>query len=368
MGVAENICRACNKSFSTSGSRRRHEFDSHHFKVDKGRTVSPSLVGVRSQSTPAPMDIDEEFATPHTTTARVTRRSLFSSVSPNESTHVPVLSPSPCSTSVTATNTDIDMEAEPSEIVCSSCCHKFQNLINFQRHKPCKLQCVPNALGDKNPVVLRPPKNIHETMAILKQLSETDQIRLCQYQHWCVRDLYPITFPGTGAAGNELFHAYTANRHSSRLLKQFLKMEKMIKLPRFIIIEDTERGVSSFISESYLRPLSEFNVTVTNSDFVVTQNATSSSCGGDSGPGHVGGDDGGGDDSDPGDDWSDPGDDWSDNGDDDDSGDNEGSDNDSEDSGVISHRLQPAPTVPSAFAAIRHLLPSTFQPGVDGQG
>ena len=47
--------------------------------------------------------------------------------------------------------------------------------------------------------------------------------------------------------------------------------------------------------------------------------------------------------------------------------DNESNDSDDSDSGAISHRLQPAP-LPSAFANIQHLLPSTFQPGLDGQG
>ena len=360
MGVAENICRACNRSFSNSGNRRRHELDTHHFKVDQGRTVSPTVVEVRSRSLPTPMDTDEDFATPGRRSGRSSRRSLFTSVSPIESPHVPVLSLTPSPTFDPGSTADIEMEDSTNEVVCSSCCRKFSSMYYYKKHKPCKLQSESAEFGDINPVVLRPPRNIPETMDILRQLSETDQIQLCQLQHWAVRDLYPITFPGSGAAGTEMFHAYTANTHSTRLLRQFLMVEKRIFLPRCIIIEDTENGVSSYISESYLRPLPEFYYTVTNSDFEVTLDATDSRGGGGGG----GSDDGdsGGDDSDPGPgDDSDPGDDDSDDSSDD------SSDYDSDGSGVISHRLQPAP-VPSAFAAIRHLLPSTFQPGVDGQG
>ena len=89
-------------------------------------------------------------------------------------------------------------------------------------------------------------------------------------QNWAIKGYYPLVFPGRGIT-NPMLNCYTAGNKSTKVLKEILKYESPISLPRHIVIEDESRGLKAFLSSQYLTPLPEF-LFVSNNDANVVSN------------------------------------------------------------------------------------------------
>ena len=128
---------------------------------------------------------------------------------------------------------------------------------------------------DQIPVtILTKPKNMEKSLPILMMLSDVDLIKLCQTQSWWIPNIYPFVFPGSGVrTGSQglppILKACTANKESKHLLKLLINVEGKALLPRNIVIVH-EDGSKSFIPESMLVPLTQFNTEVLPSVISVT--------------------------------------------------------------------------------------------------
>ena len=72
-----------------------------------------------------------------------------------------------------------------------------------------------------------------------------------------------------------LLSEYTAGNKSTKVLKEFLKYEEAITLPKNILIKDENRGLEAYLSSSCLTPLPEFNYSSNTNMFVVVQSQES---------------------------------------------------------------------------------------------
>ena len=120
------------------------------------------------------------------------------------------------------------------------------------------------------PIILRPPKNLEETIKFLEEnLCVSDIIKLCRLQSWALKGYWPLVFPGRGHAV-PLFSEYTAGSKSGDHLRMLIKDNQDVSLPRKIIIEDNGRFLKAHLRESTLEPRG-FSYTSGPSDYVVTR-------------------------------------------------------------------------------------------------
>ena len=360
LGLAANVCRVCNKSFSQSQSRTRHEKDIHKLVISKdNKTLSPVPLPVpRHQSCPTPSQ--DIFTTPlasrHSSIS--SRRNLFPELdqSPPVPMSLPTSSTSKMSISTVDSSRSLEVEGEKpgdNPLVCSSCNHQYTNTSSYKRHLPCRYEASKERLQkNENILKLGPPEEKHKVYQLLQHLTCENYIELCITQNWCARDIWPFVFVGAQRSGSGIFDEYTANKQSLYLLKQFLSIKKVISLPKRILIEDTKCDIKSLLSGSLLRPPDEhFTITETEDFYIVTSLGGGGGDGGD-------GDDGDNDDND------DSSNDESDH-------DEEKDDEDEDDGDTMSYARQPQPHPFGAlggFQNIQHLLPRSFDPGADGQG
>ena len=256
--------------------------------------------------------------------------------------------------------------------------------------------------------VLTPPKNREQSIMILNRLPLVERLKLCMLQGWCIQGLYPFCFFSSTRMGRSgvpaIFSSYTAlgHSHTSQVLRDFLRVESMIVLPKNIILLDEDRQIRLYLGPNNLRPnLGDFSVTENDSSFQVTlrRNSRSSSPGVHSQDqtGGIRGRDGGGGRDDGGPPFMDESDDEDDNNqgrrndltgglgegggdndgpplldesddEDDEGNDEDDGDNDEVDDGYSAHipdSPSPPPTNPSHPAV--QLIPN-FSPGSDGLG
>ena len=146
---------------------------------------------------------------------------------------------------------------------------------------------VDDALLDRTLIepatVLRPPKNRQEAMRILSGLHFSERVNLCRSQEWCIEGLYPFCFLGLWRIGSHgvppILSSYSICRYPqpAESLKEYLRTEKRIVLPKHIIIDDSERNVRLYLNPDNLRPLgTSFVVDESPSCFTVTLEQTSS--------------------------------------------------------------------------------------------
>ena len=108
--------------------------------------------------------------------------------------------------------------------------------------------------------MLRPPKNRVEAKRILSGLPYTSQVNLCRTQGWCMSDVYPLCFMGQNRVGRHgvppVLSQLTACRYpqTHEGLKEYLRIEHSLVLPKHIIIDDSERDVRLYLSPDILRP------------------------------------------------------------------------------------------------------------------
>ena len=127
------------------------------------------------------------------------------------------------------------------------------------------------------PTILRPPKKRDEARRIIAGLHFVDRVMLCQSQDWCETNTYPYVFMGQTRIGSygipPLLVSLTACRHPHNVegLKEFLRRENTIVLPKRIIIEDNERNVRLYLGPNFTRPPPGiFNIIETNSSFTIS--------------------------------------------------------------------------------------------------
>ena len=236
----------------------------------------------------------------------------------------------------------------------------FSNKSAYSRHLPCRFKVNEDQLRKQRiePVILTPPRERDNVLQILQQMSTIDAIKLCISQRWALRGFWPLVFrPARKGSrqGSIILNDYTADSHSKSLLCQYLQVERTLTIPVTAIITDVDRDIQAYISPELLhpKPATMFTVTPGSQTLTVTLNT---GVGG-------GGDGGGGDDSDESDDYSSDNED----GDYDSEYSNENSSEDSSDD-VITYALTQGPNPNNTFNNIQHLLPASFQPGLDGQG
>ena len=131
--------------------------------------------------------------------------------------------------------------------------------------------------------VLRPPKNRQEAVRVLGGLHYAERVNLCRSQDWCIEGMYPFCFLGQWRIGPHgvppILSTYSVCRspQTTDNLKEYLRTERRIILPKHIIIEDTERNVRLYLNPDNLRPLdTAFSVDESPSFFDVTLDQTSS--------------------------------------------------------------------------------------------
>lgn len=131
--------------------------------------------------------------------------------------------------------------------------------------------------GTEPPTILRPPKNRDEARRIISGLHFVDRVKLCKSQDWCEPNTYPFCFMGQARIGQygvpPVLVSLTACRHPHNVdgLKEFLRRENTIVVPKRIIIEDNERNVRIYLGPNYTRPRSGiFTVIETNSSYTIS--------------------------------------------------------------------------------------------------
>ena len=216
LNIDRLTCRTCLKVFSQEQHRKRHEQDQHRLFEKRGRTISPlsfplpdapDLVS-RPQSCPPPL-FQSDFLTPERPIKRRKVSSVSATTSPAVSPQVsppdspldspidsPLYSPlpsprllvTPNSSDVSSSETDSNVSGQSENVryECPTCLINFKNKRGKNKHN-CTFRydhlfCEENNIS---PVVLTPPKNLQQTMNILSQLCQEDQLKLCILQDWC---------------------------------------------------------------------------------------------------------------------------------------------------------------------------------------
>ena len=131
--------------------------------------------------------------------------------------------------------------------------------------------------------VLRPPKNREAAKQILSGLPFSGQVNLCRSQDWCISGIYPFVFAGSLRIGSHgippVLSQLTACRYPQTRegLKEYLRIEQNIVIPKNIILEDVEKNVRLYLSPDILRPTEDFfSVDETPACFNVTLQQSSS--------------------------------------------------------------------------------------------
>ena len=119
------------------------------------------------------------------------------------------------------------------------------------------------------PIILTPPKNLEETLQFLEMnLCVSDIIALCRLQSWALKGYWPLVFPGRGHSV-PLLHEYTASSKSNDILRELIKDNQVVHLPKKIVIKDNSRNLTALLRESTLEPRSH-SFTSGPYEFVVT--------------------------------------------------------------------------------------------------
>ena len=145
---------------------------------------------------------------------------------------------------------------------CNYCLTTFHSYRGQTRHS-CNFVLDQNDDGNLL-IVLKPPQNLEETIQFLeKNLCVTDIIQLCRLQNWALKGYWPLVFPGRGHSV-PLLSQYTAGSRSEDHLRQLIKDNQRVTLPKKLIIEDDSRCVKALLKESILEPRGHHFTSSTN--------------------------------------------------------------------------------------------------------
>ena len=293
-------CRSsdCLKKFGSERARKHHEQNKHRMFEKRGRTVSPICFVFpepepssihRPQSCPAPQ-INEQFLTPDRPHKRRRKSAVSRSpslldspiLSPCFSPTSPLPIPSPTLTPNTSDISSSETDSETSvvsdsvSLICSSCLVHFKSRRCMKQHR-CIFHYNPGTCkkNNINIVALKPPRNIKETRNILQQICQEDLVKLCMLQDWCIPGIYPFVFPHNIRSGSigpvPLLESHTASNKSTNLLNKMLQIEPEIKLPKHIVVQDEEAGVTAYLTANVLTPATgTFKIHETTDHYIVS--------------------------------------------------------------------------------------------------
>ena len=159
---------------------------------------------------------------------------------------------------------------------CRFCLYVFSDNYNANRHmneERCVFRYRPERDIDSQYQILRRPENHIQTLAILQQLPQTDRVRMCQLNSWAIPGVWPIVFPGHFRQGGEtspILREMTASNDSTQILRDLLRNENQVHLPKQIILIDAARNIKSVLPTRVLTPGSEFVTTVSGDSITVS--------------------------------------------------------------------------------------------------
>ena len=108
------------------------------------------------------------------------------------------------------------------------------------------------------PTILHPPKERNYAKNCLQNLSIYQRTRLSMHQGWCVPDIYPFCFPNyrPGRGGNPpALGEYTCWDNSNNLRECLANsLVGEFRLPKHILIDDTERSRRVYLGPEVTRP------------------------------------------------------------------------------------------------------------------
>ena len=157
--------------------------------------------------------------------------------------------------------------------VCRSCFFQFQDLPGLRRHR-CPFYHDEALINQLNPLVLRPPLEWADTNKILfRQLAIEDIIQILRNQCWAVKGLYPFVWQGQYRLGRRgsppVLEMLTAGSKSTVLLKKYLKVKKIVSLPKAILLVDEARGIKSLLRADDLKPPPQFVFDETQESYII---------------------------------------------------------------------------------------------------
>ena len=130
------------------------------------------------------------------------------------------------------------------------------------------------------PTILRIPKQRHISKEILTHLRLGPRTRLCQLQEWAVQGVYPFCFLGqyrSPRGSPPVLAEYTTYPDTQNKLAEFLRESSGdVRLPKHIIILDTEQGREVYLGPDMTRPPASFSYTETADYYVLTGGQSSS--------------------------------------------------------------------------------------------
>ena len=158
---------------------------------------------------------------------------------------------------------------QPQDTECRYCLHVFSNMREINRHirnSRCTFQYNESLHNQDDFCVLRRPPSYNQTFAILSKLSLPDQIKLCQINNWAMPGLWPLVFPGQVRQRNQggesriprILTEMTAGRNSTNILRELLRFENEVSLPRQVILKDDSAGIQSVLPTAILTPGTAF--------------------------------------------------------------------------------------------------------------
>ena len=152
---------------------------------------------------------------------------------------------------------------------CSYCLHEFSNRRELNRHIQhgrCRFQYNESLHNLDDYCVLRRPPNYNSTYAILSKLSLPDRIKMCQLNNWAMPKLWPLVFPGQIRQRNrsgesqipQILIEMTAGKNSTMILRELLRYENEVSLPKQVILKDDIAGIQSVLPTAVLTPGTAF--------------------------------------------------------------------------------------------------------------
>ena len=105
--------------------------------------------------------------------------------------------------------------------------------------------------------VLRRPSNYQITRQILQQLSKCDQVRLCRENNWAVPGIWLLVFSGRSRFPPILLEM-TAAHETTNILRELLRQERTVSLPKQIIVTDEAHDIQSVLKTRLLTPGTAF--------------------------------------------------------------------------------------------------------------
>ena len=247
------------------------------------QTPSVPPAPMMQSASPAPMSMGSTGNSPSAPTLFVTpspaTRPLSTSVSPasrNMRPRPPSRSPSPA---LIGGQRRPRASNDPGNRKCHFCLHEYSSHAELNRHlrdRRCLFEFRPDHVLANFSVLRRPP-NYSQTSDILSQLTISDKIKMCRLNNWAIPKVWPLVFPGQIRRGSVLpliLTEMTAARESVNILRELLRTEPQISLPKQIIIIDEAENIQSVLPTRVLTPGTAFLSRISGDHILVSSGTT----------------------------------------------------------------------------------------------